>query len=309
MKEFDIYLNKRLTECDIIVYSIPYRDGLTAINQMILESCVESYTLTKFVALQTGSELVAHIDDILKICQEKLNYGVTIGASAEFETHKALYSDEAPIVISANNIKMLANSFIQVNNAMQFGVQPIDAFLAKPLGRGRSEIEFDAEIIDTLKHSIEKGNAPIEFGAEVGKTNVQYFSDPEAGLPIGAELVNLCYRIYDTVETAMQITAQVLDTEIHYSLGAGESGIEFGSEVADGGDSAIKHMVIENVVGLLSTVTESIRQFMAPETSAICYGTEAAFILKRCRLLEEMDGDNIATYDNMTLEEVDYVIL
>lgn len=29
MKEFDIYLNKRLTECDIIVYSIPYRDRLT----------------------------------------------------------------------------------------------------------------------------------------------------------------------------------------------------------------------------------------------------------------------------------------
>lgn len=29
-KEFDIYLNKRLTECDIIVYSIPYRDGISA---------------------------------------------------------------------------------------------------------------------------------------------------------------------------------------------------------------------------------------------------------------------------------------
>ncbi len=43
-KEFDIYLNKRLTECDIIVYSIPFRDGLTATNRMILESCLESYT-------------------------------------------------------------------------------------------------------------------------------------------------------------------------------------------------------------------------------------------------------------------------
>ncbi len=309
MKEFDIYLNKRLTECDIIVYSIPYRDGLTAINQMILESCVESYTLTKFVALQTGSELVAHIDDMLKICQEKLNYGVTIGASAEFETYKTLYSDEAPIVISADSIKMLANSFVEVNNAMQFGVQPVDAFLAKPLGRGRSEIEFGAGVIDTLKRSIEKGDGPIEFGADVEKTNVQYFSDPDAGVPIGAELVNLCYRIYDTVETAVQITAQVLDTEIHYSLGAGENCIELGSEVTDGGDSAIKHMVIENVVELLSTVTESIRQFMAPEVNAICFDTEAAFILKRCRLLEEMDDDNIAKYDNMTLEEIDYVIL
>ena len=42
-KEFDIYLNKRLTECDILVYSIPYRDGLTAIHKLVLESCIESY--------------------------------------------------------------------------------------------------------------------------------------------------------------------------------------------------------------------------------------------------------------------------
>lgn len=44
-KEFDIYLNNRLTQCDIIVYSIPYRDGLTVMNRLILETCLESYTL------------------------------------------------------------------------------------------------------------------------------------------------------------------------------------------------------------------------------------------------------------------------
>ena len=73
-KEFDIYLNNRLTECDIIVYSIPYRDGLTAIHKLILESCIESYTLYKFVAAQTNSELVQHIDEMLKTCYERLDY-------------------------------------------------------------------------------------------------------------------------------------------------------------------------------------------------------------------------------------------
>ncbi len=28
VKEFDIYLKRRITECDLIVYSLPYRDGL-----------------------------------------------------------------------------------------------------------------------------------------------------------------------------------------------------------------------------------------------------------------------------------------
>ena len=47
-KEFDIYLNERLHQCDIIVYSIPYRDGLTVMERLILETCLESYTLQKF---------------------------------------------------------------------------------------------------------------------------------------------------------------------------------------------------------------------------------------------------------------------
>ena len=74
-KEFDIYLNNRLTECDIIVYSIPYRDGLTAIHRMILNSCIERYTLYKFVAAQTNSELVQHIDEMLKTRSEERRVG------------------------------------------------------------------------------------------------------------------------------------------------------------------------------------------------------------------------------------------
>ena len=88
-KEFDIYLNNRLTECDILVYSIPYRDGLTAIHKLILESCIESYTLQKFVAIQTGSELVHHIDEMLKTCYERLSYATELDVTATFQTHSA----------------------------------------------------------------------------------------------------------------------------------------------------------------------------------------------------------------------------
>ena len=48
VKEFDIYLKRRITECDLIVYSLPYRDGLTATNRIILESCIESWRLRIF---------------------------------------------------------------------------------------------------------------------------------------------------------------------------------------------------------------------------------------------------------------------
>lgn len=113
-KEFDIYLNKRLTECDIIVYSIPFRDGLTATNRMILESCLESYTLQKFIAVETGSELVSHIDKMIKTCNERLHMASTWGIDLEFQTHYVLNPVPTVIEIAPNDdLQTLRNMFLQ----------------------------------------------------------------------------------------------------------------------------------------------------------------------------------------------------
>ena len=55
MKEFDIYLKKRLTECNIIIYNLPFRDGMTVFNRMILNSIMNETVLYKMMAVQTGS--------------------------------------------------------------------------------------------------------------------------------------------------------------------------------------------------------------------------------------------------------------
>lgn len=115
-KEFDIYLNKRLTECDIIVYSIPFRDGLTATNRMILESCLESYTLQKFIAVETGSELVSHIDKMIKTCNERLHMASTWGIDLEFQTHYVLNPVPTVIEIAPNDdLQTLRNMFITLD--------------------------------------------------------------------------------------------------------------------------------------------------------------------------------------------------
>ncbi|MEQ2620100.1 hypothetical protein AAAX56_04780 [Hominicoprocola fusiformis] len=183
-KEFDIYLNKRLTECDIIVYSIPFRDGLTATNRMILESCLESYTLQKFIAVETGSELVSHIDKMIKTCNERLHMASTWGIDLEFQTHYVLNPVPTVIEIAPNDdLQTLRNMFM-------------------------------------------------------------------------------------SVEDKLQITAASIDG-----------------------------------------ITEKITQFMTPEKGGILLSAAATPILKRHRLLNEMDADTLLTYDDMALEDIDYIIL
>lgn len=307
-KEFDIYLNNRLTECDILVYSIPYRDGLTAIHKLILESCIESYTLQKFVAMQTGSELVHHIDEMLKTCYERLSYATELDVTATFQTHYSLYSDTAGIIMSAECVETLSNLFAKAESAMQLTAQPVMAYTGKSGGNAESSLVINAALEKDIKNSLLTVAPVVEIETSVLGTNKRSAISVSPGIDIACELTNLCYRFYNGAQAVIQMAADVLATELHYSLGEGISAIELSADIGDG-DCSTKYEEFETVVIFVAEVVEAIRQFMHPELHSIAIGIVVDPIMKRHRLLSEMDADNLSAYDDMLLEEIDYVII
>lgn len=307
-KEFDIYLNNRLTECDILVYSIPYRDGLTAIHKLILESCIESYTLQKFVAMQTGSELVHHIDEMLKTCYERLSYATELDVTATFQTHYSLYSDTAGIIMSAECVETLSNLFAKAEFAMQLTAQPVMAYTGKSGGNAESSLVINAALEKDIKNSLLTVEPVVEIESSVLGTNKRSAISVSPGIDIACELTNLCYRFYNGAQAVIQMAADVLATELHYSLGEGISAIELSADIVDG-DCSTKYEEFETAVIFVAEVVEAIRQFMHPELHSITIGIVVDPIMKRHRLLSEMDADNLSAYDDMLLEEIDYVII
>ena len=307
-KEFDIYLNNRLTECDILVYSIPYRDGLTAIHKLILESCIESYTLQKFVAMQTGSELVHHIDEMLKTCYERLSYATELDVTATFQTHYSLYSDTAGIIMSAECVETLSNLLAKAEFAMQLTAQPVMAYTGKSGGNAESSLVINAALEKDIKNSLLTVAPVVEIETSVLGTNKRSAISVSPGIDIACELTNLCYRFYNGAQAVIQMAADVLATELHYSLGEGTSAIEFSADIGDG-DCSTKYEEFETAVIFVAEVVEAIRQFMHPELHSIAIGIVVDPIMKRHRLLSEMDADNLSAYDDMLLEEIDYVII
>lgn len=307
-KEFDIYLNKRLTECDILVYSIPYRDGLTAIHKLILESCIESYTLQKFVALQTGSELVHHIDEMLKTCYERLSYATELDVTATFQTHYSLYSDTAGITVSAECVETLSNLFTKAESAMQLTAQPIMAYTGKSGGKAESSFVINAALESDIKNSLLTVEPAVEIGTSVLGTNKRSVISISPGIDIASDLTNLCYRFYNGAQAVIQMAADVLATELHFSLGEGISAIELSADIGNG-DCSTKYEDFETAVIFMSEVVETIQQFMNPEFHGIAVGLIVEPILKRHRLLSEMDDSNLSVFDDMSFEEIDYVII
>lgn len=69
-----------------------------------------------------------------------------------------------------------------------------------------------------------------------------------------------------------------------------------------------KFAEIENSLCLLADMTDVLIQFIFGQTEMYLDCTARAG-LKRYRLLSEMDDHPLSDFDDMTLEEVDYVIL
>lgn len=309
-KEFDIFLNERLHQCDIIVYSIPYRDGLTVMERMILETCLESYTLHKFAAIQSGSmELVSHIDKMIKTCLERLNEGVEIGTSAEFQVHYSCYPDTAALEINAEKLKLLAHAYASVENALQITTAPISAYVRKSFGRGQSGIEVVSNVEATFKRDLEWAQSQLVLDADVLKTKKKVSEQAGSSIVINPEPTDLFYRLCCTAApSVIEITNSSVETEIRYSLGRCTFPIVLDNQVL--GEQMAKYLTAESVIEIQSSAEGTLKQFFVPEMNTleiVPFDVEA--IVKRHRLLYEMDSDTLSTYDDMSLNDVDYVIL
>lgn len=236
MKEFDIYLNKRLTECDIylkerltecdiIVYSIPYRDGLTVMDRLVLAGCIAGYTLCKFVAIRENNiTLSADIDKMIKFCVTRLQ--------------------DAPAIA-------------------------IDQSLT-----------------------------------EITKQNVL---SPAANLQIASKLTDLFYRIYQGVQSAAAITASVLGTELlHFIEGCSN---ELLLSAVTEGEFAEKYEKAEATASMVETVAEYAVKWIKPKKQKMTFGAEASFVYRRPRYLRDMDIDALSEYDDMEIENVDYITI
>lgn len=306
-KEFDIYLRRRVIECDLLVLSLPFRDGLTADNRMILDTCIEAYTLYKFVAAQANAEIEQHIDDMLKTCYEMLRAGLAPQAEAEFQVHYSMYPEDFPVNIQANDVSPLINMFTDAQNALRLGAELIDASVGQSAGSGSTSIEIDTQLIDTVKNSLLAIERHLAIQADVSGTNIQGFADADNGTELAANIDNLCYRITDTASAAIELSALVLGTEIHFSFGRAYANMSFGSSVS--GAQLTKQEVANATINILATLVENIIQYMTPSSHAVKFGLEAQSVVRRHRMLSEIDAEALNTLDEMSLEDLYYVVV
>lgn len=308
-KDFDIFLHRHLTECDLVIQSIPFRDGITVTDRMILDACLQGCKLMRIAAAQSNMELVAQLDRIIKTCHERLGLQTVMDASAELKAMSITHPTIEPIELSAENLGMLATVLNRAEDKMVMSVEPLVTKIAKSLGRMNGQIVLAADTTGTLKKSILTLRSGMYLDAGLdGDLKKGLLLDIDTDISMDATLSSLCKRIGFDAAAGIEMTAIILGTRLSHSLGRAISGITINSKVT--GTKARKFETAEGIIQLMADMTPILIKIIHPENRDILLGANVTGSkLKRHRLLSEMDELSLADFDDMTLDEMDYVIL
>ena len=308
LKEFDIFLKRHVIECDLLVYSIPYRDGISVTDRLILDAALEAYSLYKFVAVQTGSVLTAHIDEMMKLCKERLSIGIEFGATAEIEVHNNLYLQSDPIILNTPAVETIELVMNEFQNGLILAAGDIDTQVALSAGKVNLAMLLNAEVTETRKTSLIRPDSRLLLNADIQEINQHNFIDADATLEIDATLQSLCYQLTIEASAAFELMAMVIGTEIRHSLGRWYNGLAIGAVVK--GTAAQKFERAWAVIHLMESATGTLLKVLYPESYGMVLDVaDANFGLKRYRLLSEVDDLTLGDIDDMTLGELDWVEL
>lgn len=307
MQTFDVYLKKRLTEIDVIISQLVQRDAFSMYDWLYLDCSMSDIQILKNLTPEATMFLDAQLDNFLELVHEKAENELNIDVDISL-LNQILASGETEMILSAEEMNLLEKSFFGGESVLEISVDPLDFSIAHSFGKVSFDMEMFVEKINTLKFSLEKFDGVLNIAADIDFSSLKSVELSEIGLELDVSPMDIFYLltiggIATTYINALPLDDYILkkvlydvDAEMTLNVDAIE---DFG---------LTKFLDIDNSFTLFADITDILIQLISPETE-IVLDCEASAGLKRYRLLAEMDDHSLSDFDDMTLEELDYVII
>ena len=301
---YDIFLKKRLTEGSIIVHSLPFRDGVSAVDRIVLQAILSYFSFQKKIAVANQSALLAEVDEMLATVSEKINDQFRLDANAALAVKYRNKLEQTAMKLDIPAFTLFAHNFFALKNKIGIRVSKPIAYSKDPLGDTKSVIGIMAKSLAEQKQVFDTAKTQIVFGADTLAFRKHDYESGSGTIGIEQTSPGLFYRYTTGMETVFSIMASIGDTEFHYSLGDGST--EIGLSTSDLETVTEKKIQINNTIEMFySLVAGAIEMFGASNDTGIITALNAG--MKRHRLLSELDDMTLAEIDDITLEELDFV--
>lgn len=307
-KDFDIFLHRHLTECDILIQSIPFRDGISITDRLILDAVLQGCKLMRVAAGQSNMELVARLDRMIKTCHERLGANTIMDASVALSAKSIMSPVNDPIELSAENLKTIVTMLNSAESDIVMSVEPLVTKISKSLGHMNTQIVSNADVVGDIKKSLLTLRSDTIWDSKLRGELKTGLLDVNTAISMDATISNLCSRIGFDAVAGIEMAAIILGTRLSNSLGRAISGITIDSKVT--GTKARKFEAAIGVIQTMENMTAILIKLIYPEMSRILIDAGlSGSLIKRYRLLNEMDSLTLSSLGDMTLDELDYVIL
>ena len=161
-QEYNIYLRKRLTEFDVIIKNLPYRDGLIMYNKMYLDAMVNYLCLQRFIIGESDANLRTEIDELLERVFNTFQSKVEIDLDVELAAGKPI-SGQSDLVFATSPFEIGEETYEVFQNLTRLTTSALQYDLAKSIGSGRSDLIFHTSTANTLKTAFDKMQNDIEL--------------------------------------------------------------------------------------------------------------------------------------------------
>jgi len=301
---FNVKLRKRLTEFDLIIQNLPYRDGLIIYNKTYLEAMVNYLCLQKFIIGNSDNTLQAEIDDVLERVFNVLDVENHIEADLSLVGIKPI-SGVSDGMLNATNIEIGEESFNLFQSVTAHLSSIIRPALVKTPGRLHSEICLDSHDIVPLKTALEKLHNDMKFAEQIDLSSENYAA-ASSDLLLETDPFDIFYMVLVQGEAAMNLLFSA-KYEIWHSLGRFDNGFILS---ADNSDAHLeKFLTCEETILLISEINDILECFIHPEDASLYIDSSVDVGIMRHRLLYELDGSTLDELDDSTLKELYYVSL
>ena len=307
-KSYSITLHNRLTEWDILIRSIAYRDGILVQNTLILDSDVVRTLLNVFFQANSAFHLCASSEGEQKQSFESAENVILIGSSVSALLEKLIGKTENTIVLGAEDLPSILTVFESVVSDMQISQTLGEIFYTISFGQGESSMVLDALPAATQKQVFEHPETTMLTLANIDETQKTVFENCSTDLFVCAILPDIFYNLFTGLENRFAILSELTDIYGIYPLGRGETELIPGAEITQ--ENAQKKEKAESVVMLGAAAGASIFPSLQElQLSFVLQFFVQDVEMRRYYLLADHDPFSLEDLDDSSLQDLSFAVL
>lgn len=309
MKSFNILVDRRLIQSDLIVVSLPIRNDIAAyywlnldsklINNLVSEKAISPADKAGDIILNVSAGSSVTKYEVASVTP------IVIGADADFKVLFPFDADDQRIE-ARQELQEVSQKIECLSLPVSIGANDMLATMPlKSAGRIKNAVELNVTAAETKKAIIDgsSGCNKMIIGFS-GNPFVTYFEEPESILCPDANVKSLSYMLQlRLIQNNVDIGVNAVYFDLYRSLGKLSARIAVGS---DASFAAQYFADAESILNMASSAETFPRKMIMPESSIVleCIG---AAVLRRTRPLSEVDGfGTLSSIDDMELDSLYY---